>query len=52
MMSRRKNGYWHGILLVPNDAKLEILELLNQIRINCNFDWSISRAERKKTIDL
>ena len=43
-----KEGYWHGMLLVPDSAKIHILGLLDQARSITGYKHRISFKEIKK----
>ncbi|CAM1346955.1 hypothetical protein [Tenacibaculum insulae] len=44
------DGFWHGILLVPNSKKKELLELLGTVRKNTKFSYEIGikKVKNKK----
>lgn len=45
----KKDGYWHGIYLIPESSKKIILEKINYIRENNNFDGVVTfKNVRKK----
>ncbi|WP_372756175.1 hypothetical protein [Labilibaculum sp.] len=46
------DGFWHGILLVPNSKKAELINLLNTVRKNTNYQSELGikkvKNERSK----
>ncbi len=42
------NGYWHGIYLVPEDTKSKLINYVNQIRDNTNYNNKIGLKKVKK----
>ncbi|MGD8114022.1 MAG: hypothetical protein ACQEWA_03990, partial [Sphaerochaetaceae bacterium] len=49
-------GYWHGMLLVPEDRKSELVGLLELVRNNLNYDDPIGiknvKKEKNRVFDL
>ncbi len=42
------DGFWHGILLVPNDKKKELIKLLDLVRKNTKFPYEIGIKKVKE----
>jgi hypothetical protein len=44
----KNSGYWHGMLLVPNEKKKALVELLDAVRKNLKHDSAIGIKKVKK----
>jgi hypothetical protein len=44
----KKAGYWHGILLIPEKSRIEVLSLLERARANTGFSHALSIKGVKK----